>query len=54
MEMDAQWCSDADLVAAVELVRAWRVGGLHTAHRPWLALRLSAHCSDPGLVDEVV
>ena len=45
---------DAGLLRAVAAGDRRALGELYDAHAPWLVLRLSRRCSDPGLVDEVV
>jgi RNA polymerase sigma-70 factor (ECF subfamily) len=46
--------SDADAVRRVAAGDRAALGELYTEHAPWLVLRLSRRCNDPGLVDEVV
>lgn len=45
---------DAALLRAVARGDRRALAALHAEHAPWLVLRLSRRCSDPGLVDEVV
>lgn len=45
---------DATLLRAVASGDRDALVELYDAHAPWLVLRLSRRCSDPGLVDEVV
>ena len=45
---------DAALLRAVAEGNRLALSQLYDAHAPWLVLRLSRRCSDPGLVDEVV
>lgn len=45
---------DAVLLGAVAQGDRQALAALYDAHAPWLVLRLSRRCSDPGLVDEVV
>ncbi len=45
---------DAALLCAVAAGDRAALAALYAAHAPWLVLRLSRRCSDPGLVDEVV
>ncbi len=47
-------CSDAELVRRVAAGDRSALGELYAEHAPWLVLRLSRRCNDPGLVDEVV
>ncbi len=46
--------SDAALAAAVADGDRRAFEELYTRHAPWLVVRLSRRCVDPGLVDEVV
>lgn len=46
--------TDADAVRRVAIGDRAALGELYTEHAPWLVLRLSRRCNDPGLVDEVV
>jgi RNA polymerase sigma-70 factor (ECF subfamily) len=46
--------SDADLVAALSDGDRSALAELYARHAPWLVLRLTRRCADPGLVDEVV
>lgn len=52
MTTDAE--TDAVLLRAVAAGDRRALAALYDAHAPWLVLRLSRRCSDPGLVDEVV
>ncbi len=45
---------DADLVAALAGGDRAALAELYGRHAPWLLLRLSRRCGDPGMVDEVV
>ncbi len=45
---------DATLLRAVAAGDRGALAELYAAHAPWLVLRLSRRCNDPGLVDEVV
>ena len=45
---------DADLLRAVAAGDRRALASLYAEHAPWLVLRLSRRCSDPGLIDEVV
>lgn len=45
---------DAVLLRAVARGDRQALVTLYDAHAPWLLLRLTRRCSDPGLVDEVV
>lgn len=45
---------NADLLRAVAAGDRSALAELYAEHAPWLVLRLSRRCSDPGLVDEVV
>ncbi len=46
--------TDADLVAALVDGDRAALADLYARHAPWLVLRLTRRCADPGLVDEVV
>lgn len=46
--------ADAALVAAVADGDRRAFEELYARHAPWLVVRLSRRCADPGLVDEVV
>ena len=46
--------TDADAVRRVAAGDRAALGELYAEHAPWLVLRLSRRCNDPGLVDEVV
>lgn len=46
--------SDADLVAALRTGDRDALRVLYERHAPWLMLRLTRRCADPGIVDEVV
>ncbi len=46
--------SDADAVGRVAGGDRAALAELYGEHAPWLVLRLSRRCNDPGLVDEVV
>ena len=46
--------SDAELLAATADGDRRGFEELYRRHAPWLVLRLSRRCADPGLVDEVV
>jgi RNA polymerase sigma-70 factor (ECF subfamily) len=46
--------SDEQLLAAVADGRRSALAQLYDRHAPWLVLRLSRRCADPGLVEEVV
>lgn len=46
--------TDADAVRRVAAGDRTALGELYAEHAPWLVLRLSRRCNDPGLVDEVV
>lgn len=46
--------SDEELLAAVSGGDRLALGSLYDRHAPWLTLRLSRRCRDPGTVDEVV
>ena len=46
--------TDADLLAAMAGGDRGALRALYERHAPWLVLRLSRRCTDPGLVDEVV
>ena len=52
--MTADPDADAVLLRAVAAGDRRALAALYDAHAPWLVLRLSRRCSDPGLVDEVV
>lgn len=53
--MDAQpEGTDEDLLAATARGDRTALRALYERHAPWLVLRLSRRCSDPGLVEEVV
>jgi RNA polymerase sigma-70 factor, ECF subfamily len=52
--MDADSQTDADLVASIGAGEREALSVLYRRHAPWLLLRLSRRCADPGLVDEVV
>lgn len=45
---------DATLLRAVADGDRYALGALYDAHAPWLVLRLTRRCNDPGLVDEVL
>lgn len=45
---------DATLLRAVAEGDRSALGTLYAAHAPWLVLRLTRRCNDPGLVDEVL
>jgi len=45
---------DVALLRAVAAGDRRALADLYDAHAPWLLLRLSRRCNDPGLVDEVV
>ena len=45
---------DSRLLRAVAVGDRQALSDLYRAHAPWLVLRLSRRCSDPGLVDEVL
>lgn len=45
---------DAVLLLAVGAGDRRALAELYAVHAPWLVLRLSRRCNDPGLVDEVV
>ncbi len=45
---------DADLIAALAGGDRTALAALYARHAPWLVLRLSRRCADPGVVDEVV
>lgn len=46
--------SDPDVLRRVAAGDRAALGELYDEHAPWLVLRLSRRCNDPGLVDEVV
>lgn len=46
--------SDEDLLAAVADQDRAALAELFARHAPWLTLRLSRRCADPGVVEEVV
>jgi len=46
--------TDAELVAAVAAGDRQAFAELYARHAPWLVVRLSRRCADPGLVDEAV
>jgi RNA polymerase sigma-70 factor (ECF subfamily) len=46
--------SDAALLAAAAEGERGALRELYERHAPWLVLRLSRRCADPGLVEEVV
>jgi RNA polymerase sigma-70 factor (ECF subfamily) len=46
--------SDAELVAAVGESDRGALHELFARHEPWLAVRLSRRCADPGIVDTAV
>jgi RNA polymerase sigma-70 factor (ECF subfamily) len=46
--------TDAELLAAVAAGDRRAFADLYQRHAPWLVLRLSRRCADPGLVDEAV
>lgn len=46
--------SDEDLLAAVTDGERAALAELFARHAPWLTLRLSRRCADPGIVEEVV
>lgn len=46
--------TDAEAVRRIASGDRAALGELYTEHAPWLVLRLSRRCNDPGLVDEVV
>jgi RNA polymerase sigma-70 factor (ECF subfamily) len=46
--------ADADLVAALAGGDRAALAELYVRHAPWLVLRLTRRCADPGVVDEVV
>ena len=46
--------TDAELLAAMADSDRGALRVLYGRHAPWLVLRLSRRCADPGLVDEVV
>lgn len=58
--MAAPPVSDSDAVPDAAVLRRVAegdrvaLGELYAEHAPWLVLRLSRRCNDPGLVDEVV
>jgi RNA polymerase sigma-70 factor (ECF subfamily) len=52
--MGAGVADDAVLLRAVAQGDRRALSELYAEHAPWLVLRLSRRCSDPGLVDEVV
>lgn len=54
MDETVQDLSDADLLAQVANGRTAALEVLYDRHAPWLTLRLSRRCSDPGVVDEVL
>jgi RNA polymerase sigma-70 factor (ECF subfamily) len=45
---------DDALIAAVALGERDALAELYRRHAPWLLLRLSRRCADPGMVEEVV
>lgn len=45
---------DRELLVAVAAGERHALRVLYERHAPWLVLRLSRRCADPGLVDEVV
>lgn len=46
--------TDGELLAAVAAGSRTALEELYRRHAPWLVLRLSRRCADPGLVDETV
>lgn len=46
--------ADAELVTALVGGDRTALAELYARHAPWLVLRLSRRCADPGVVDEVV
>lgn len=46
--------ADAELVTALVDGDRTALAELYARHAPWLVLRLSRRCADPGVVDEVV
>lgn len=46
--------SDHELVAAIAEGDRSALATLYARHAPWLLLRLSRRCSDPGLVEEAI
>jgi len=46
--------TDAELLAAVAAGSSDALGLLYRRHAPWLSLRLTRRCADPGIVDEVL
>jgi RNA polymerase sigma-70 factor (ECF subfamily) len=52
--VDADPDSDRELLAAVVAGGRDALATLYRRHAPWLVLRLSRRCADPGLVDETV
>lgn len=46
--------TDADALRRIASGDRAALGELYAEHAPWLVLRLSRRCNDPGLVDEVV
>jgi RNA polymerase sigma-70 factor (ECF subfamily) len=46
--------SDQDLLLAVASGDTGALEELYVRHSPWLTLRLSRRCADPGVVDEVL
>lgn len=46
--------ADADAVRRIAIGDRAALGELYAEHAPWLVLRLSRRCNDPGMVDEVV
>jgi len=46
--------SDGELLRAVGNGERGALAELYRRHAPWLMLRLSRRCTDPGVVDEVV
>lgn len=46
--------TDAALLRRVAVGDRAALGELYAEHAPWLVLRLTRRCNDPGLVDEVV
>ena len=50
---DDRW-EDPDLLAAVAEGDRAALRSLYERHAPWLTLRLTRRCADPGIVEEVV